>query len=85
MLPILTEERRKEYVKLARHKAEDARVSIRNIRRHTKDHLERMIKDGDAGEDEIRRAEKALEDLTAKHVALVEDLLKHKEAELLEI
>jgi ribosome recycling factor len=60
-------------------------VAIRNIRRHAKDHLEKMMKDGDAGEDDIRRAEKALEDLTAKHVALVDDLLKHKEAELLEI
>ncbi len=85
VLPVLTEERRKEYVKLARHKAEESRVSIRNIRRHTKDHLERMNKDGDAGEDDIRRAEKSLEDLTAKHIAMVEDLLKHKEAELLEI
>lgn len=85
VLPILTEERRKEYIKLARHKAEESRVSIRNIRRHAKDHLERMNKDGDAGEDDIRRAEKALEDLTARHIALVEDLLKHKEAELLEI
>ncbi len=85
VLPILTEERRKEYIKLARHKAEDSRVSIRNIRRHTKDHLEKMIKDGDAGEDDVRRAEKSLEDLTAKHISLVEDLLKHKEAELLEI
>ena len=85
VLPILTEERRKEYIKVARHKAEESRVSIRNIRRHAKDHLEKMNKDGDAGEDDIRRAEKALEDLTAKHIGLVDDLLKHKEAELLEI
>jgi ribosome recycling factor len=85
VLPVLTEERRKEYIKMAKHKAEDSRVSIRNIRRHTKDHLEKLIKDGDAGEDEVRRAEKSLEDLTAKHVALVEEILKHKEAELLEI
>ena len=85
VLPVLTEERRKEYIKLARHKAEDSRVSIRNIRRHAKDHLVKMNKDGDAGEDDIRRAEKALEDLTAKHIGLVDDLLKHKEAELLEI
>ena len=84
VLPVLTEERRKEYIKMARHKAEDSRVSIRNVRRHTKDHLEKMIKDGDAGEDEVRRAEKALEDLTAKHVAMVDEILKHKEAELLE-
>jgi ribosome recycling factor len=85
VLPVLTEERRKEYIKMARHKAEESRVSIRNIRRHTKDHLEKLIKDGDAGEDEVRRAEKSLEDLTAKHIALVEEILKHKESELLEI
>lgn len=85
VLPALTEERRKEYIKMAKHKAEDSRVSIRNIRRHTKDQLEKLAKDGDAGEDEVRRAEKTLEDLTAKHVALIEDVLKHKEAELLEI
>jgi ribosome recycling factor len=85
VLPVLTEERRKEYIKLARHKAEDSRVSIRNIRRHAKDQLEKLIKDGDAGEDEVRRAEKGLEDLTGKHIAMVDDLLKHKESELLEI
>jgi ribosome recycling factor len=85
VLPVLTEERRKEYIKMAKHKAEEARVSIRNIRRHTKDHLERLIKDGDAGEDDVRRAEKSLEDLTARHIAMIEDLLKHKESELLEI
>lgn len=85
VLPVLTEQRRKEYIKVARHKAEEARVSIRNVRRHTKDALEKMIKDGDAGEDEVRRAEKSLEDLTAKHISLVDELLRHKEAELLEI
>jgi ribosome recycling factor len=85
VLPVLTEERRKEYIKLAKHKAEDSRVAIRNIRRHTKDALDRMQKDGDAGEDEVRRGEKSLDDLTAKHVGMVDDLLKHKEAELLEI
>ena len=85
VLPMLTEERRKEDIKMARHKAEEARVSIRNIRRHSKDHLEKLSKDGDAGEDDVRRAEKALEDLTAKHVAMIDEILKHKEAELLEI
>ena len=85
VLPVLTEERRKEYIKMARHKAEDSRVSIRNIRRHAKEQLEKLVKDGDAGEDEGRRAEKALEDLTAKHIGMVDDVLKHKEAELLEI
>jgi ribosome recycling factor len=85
VLPVLTEERRREYIKMAKHKAEEARVSIRNIRRHTKDHLDKLAKDGDAGEDDVRRAEKELDGLTAKHTAMVDDLLKHKEAELLEI
>jgi ribosome recycling factor len=84
VLPALTEERRKEYIKMARAKAEDSRVSIRNIRRHTKDQLERLSKDGDAGEDEVRRAEKVLDELTARHIALVDDLLRHKESELIE-
>jgi ribosome recycling factor len=84
-LPQLTEERRKEYIKQARGKAEDSRVSLRNIRRHAKDALDKLQKDGDAGEDDVRRAEKALDDLTAKHVAIIDDVLKHKEAELLEV
>ncbi|HEX3611848.1 MAG TPA: ribosome recycling factor [Sporichthyaceae bacterium] len=85
VLPVLTEERRKEYIKVARNKAEDARVSVRNIRRHAKDNLEKMIKDGDAGEDDVRRAEKHLEEVTHRHVASVDDMVKHKEAELLEV
>jgi ribosome recycling factor len=84
-LPQLTEERRKEYIKVARTKAEDSRISIRNIRRHAKDTLDRLQKDGDAGEDDVRRAEKALDDLTHKHVEHVDEILKHKEAELLEV
>lgn len=85
VLPQLTEERRKEYIKVARHKAEESRVAIRNIRRHSKDALDKMAKDGEAGEDEVHRAEKELDDLTHKHVAQVDELLKHKEAELLEV
>lgn len=83
--PQLTEDRRKEYIKVARHKAEEARVSIRNVRRHAKDTLDKLVKDGDAGEDDVRRAEKHLEDLTHKFVTQIDDLLKHKEAELLEV
>ena len=83
--PQLTEERRKEFIKVARHKAEDARVSIRNIRRHAKEQLEKLGKDGDAGEDDVRRAEKQLDDLTHEQVAHIDELLKHKEAELLEV
>lgn len=85
VLPELTQERRKEYVKLAKHKAEDARVSVRNIRRHAKDTLDKIVKDGDAGEDEVVRAEKELEALTKKHVDLIDALLAHKESELLEV
>ncbi len=83
--PQLTEDRRREYIKVARNKAEDARISMRNIRRHAKDVLDKMIKDGTAGEDDVRRAEKTLDDLTHKYVAQIDDLLKHKEAELLEV
>ncbi|MFW6091786.1 MAG: ribosome recycling factor [Actinomycetota bacterium] len=84
-LPQLTEERRREYIKVARQKAEDARVSIRNVRRHAKDALERMAKDGEAGEDEVFRAEKQLEEVTKAHVDQVDELLSHKESELLEV
>jgi len=85
VLPELTEERRREYIKLAKNKAEEARVSIRNIRRHAKDTLDKMQKDGDEGEDDVRRAEKSLDDMTHKHVEHVDEILKHKEAELLEV
>lgn len=84
-LPQLTEERRREYIKVAKHKAEDARISVRNIRRHAKDALDRMQKEGDAGEDDVRRAEKHLDDVTHKHVEHIDEILKHKEAELLEV
>ncbi len=85
VLPELTQERRKEYIKMAHRKGEDAKVSIRNIRRHAKDSIDRAIKDGDVGEDDGLRTEKDLEALTKRHVDLVDTLLKGKEAELLEI
>jgi ribosome recycling factor len=85
VLPQLTEERRKDYIKLARHKAEDARVSVRNIRRRAKEELDRIARDGEAGEDEVTRAEKELEHVTRRHVEVIDDLLKHKENELLEV
>ncbi|HEY1916519.1 MAG TPA: ribosome recycling factor [Streptosporangiaceae bacterium] len=85
VFPELSEERRKEFVKVARHKAEDSRVSIRNIRRHCKDALDKMTKNGDAGEDDVRRAERELDDLTHKYVTQIDELLKHKETELLEV
>lgn len=85
VLPQMTEERRREMIKVARHKGEDIKVAIRNVRRKAKEELDRIIKDGDAGEDEVRRAEKELEDLTHRYVAHVDELVKHKEAELLEV
>lgn len=85
VLPQLTEERRRDYVKLAKHKAEEARVAVRNIRRHAKEELDRIARDGEAGEDEVARAEKELETLTKRHVELVDQLLVHKENELLEV
>ena len=83
--PQLTEERRKEYVKLAKHRAEEARTSIRNVRRHEKDALERLERDGDISQDELRRAEQRLQGITDKYVAEVDTLLQHKERELLEV
>jgi ribosome recycling factor len=85
VLPELTEERRREYIKSARNKAEDGKVAIRNIRRHAKDTLTKMIKAGDAGEDDVHRAERELDDLTRTYEGQVDELLKHKEADLLEV
>jgi ribosome recycling factor len=85
VFPQLTQERRKELVKVARHKGEDAKVAIRNIRRKAKDELDRIAKDGEAGEDDVTRAEKELESVTARYVGQVDELMKHKEAELLEV
>jgi ribosome recycling factor len=85
VFPELSEERRREYIKVARHKAEEGRVSIRNIRRHAKDSLDKLVKSGDSGEDEVHRAERELDELTHTYVAKVDQLLKHKEAELLEV
>ena len=85
VMPQLTQERRREYVKMANVEAEEAKVSIRNIRRSAKTSLEKLVKDGEVGEDEGSRAEKELESVTKKHVDLIDDLLKHKEAELLDV
>jgi ribosome recycling factor len=85
LLPQMTEERRRDMIKVARHKGEEAKVAIRNVRRRGKEELDRIVKDGEAGEDEGRRAEKELDDLTQRYVANVDDLVKHKETELLEV
>ena len=83
--PQLTEERRKEYIKLAKSKGEDSKVSIRNIRRAVKEALEKLEKDGEISKDDLARAEKELEKHTGDHTAKIDELLKHKEAELLEV
>jgi ribosome recycling factor len=85
VFPELSEERRREFIKVARNKAEDSRVSIRNIRRHAKDAIDKLVKNGEAGEDDGRRAERELDELTHTYTAQVDELLKHKEAELLEV
>ncbi|MGK5738937.1 ribosome recycling factor [Micromonospora sp. URMC 103] len=85
VLPQMTEERRRDMIKVARHKGEEAKVAIRNIRRRGKEELDRIVKDGEAGEDEVRRAEKELDDLTQRFVGTVDELVKHKETELLEV
>jgi ribosome recycling factor len=85
VLPELTEERRREFIKVARSKGEDAKIAIRGVRRKAKELIDKAIKDGEVGEDEGRRGEKELDDTTSKYVAQVDELLKHKEAELLEV
>ncbi|BBZ34310.1 ribosome recycling factor [Mycolicibacterium confluentis] len=84
-VPQLTEERRRELVKQAKGKGEDARVAVRNIRRKAMEELGRIKKDGEAGEDEVGRAEKDLDKSTAQYVSQIDDLVKHKEGELLEV
>ena len=85
VLPELTEERRKDYIKMAKSKAEDGRVSVRNIRRNAKQTLEKLEKDGEVGKDDVTGAEKRLDGITKKHTDEIDDMLKHKEAELLEV
>lgn len=85
VLPELTEERRKEYIKMAKGKAEDGKIAIRNIRRHAKQALDKMEKDGEVGKDDVTGAEKRLDGMTKKHTDAIDEMLKHKEAELLEV
>jgi ribosome recycling factor len=84
-IPQLTEERRRDLVRQAKSKGEDARVSVRNIRRKAMEELHRIRRDGEAGEDEVTRAEKDLDKATAQYVGQVDELVKHKENELLEV
>ncbi|TMJ94436.1 MAG: ribosome recycling factor [Actinobacteria bacterium] len=84
-IPQLTEERRKELVKVVRHLAEEGRVAVRNIRRDVMHDLKELVREGDVGDDEERRAEDRLQKMTDEHVERIGDLLKHKEEEIMEV
>lgn len=81
--PALTEERRRDLIKVVRHMAEEGRVAVRNVRRHVKDAIEALH--GELSDDDIRRGEKELQDLTDRHIHRIDDQLNHKETELLEV
>jgi ribosome recycling factor len=85
VFPQLTEERRRDLVKVARGKGEDAKIAIRSIRRHAKDALDKLAKDGEVGEDDVHRAEAELDKMTHRYTDGVDEAVKAKEAELLEI
>ena len=85
VMPELTKERRQEYVKLIKSKAEDHRVSVRNARRAAKEIIDTMVDDGDIGKDDGHRAEKDLDELTRKYVDQIDEMAKNKEEELLEV
>jgi ribosome recycling factor len=85
IVPQLSEERRRDMVKVARGKGEDARVTVRNVRRKAMEELHRIVKDGEAGEDEVGRAEKELQSTVDRYVHQIDELVKHKETELLEV
>ncbi|MFP5309026.1 MAG: ribosome recycling factor [Actinomycetes bacterium] len=85
VFPELTEERRKELIKVARQYAEDGRIAVRNVRRSARDGMQRLEDDGEVGADEHERFARQLEDVTSKHVARIDEALAHKEAELLEV
>ena len=85
VFPQLTEERRRDLVKVAKHKGEEAKVSIRSIRRHAKDSLDKLAKDGEVGEDDVHRAEGELDKLTGRYTGHVDEAVRAKEAELLEV
>ncbi len=84
-IPQLTEERRKEYVRLARQMAEEGRVAVRNVRRDVMHHLKELVQNGEVGDDEERRAEERVQKLTDEHVKRIDELVKHKEAEIMEV
>jgi ribosome recycling factor len=84
-IPQLTEERRKELVRMVRGLAEENRTAVRNVRRDLMHHLKELVRDGEVGDDEERRAETQAQKLTDDHVKRIDELLKHKEAEIMEV
>ncbi|ALC06208.1 Ribosome-recycling factor [Corynebacterium deserti GIMN1.010] len=84
-IPQLTEERRKDMVKLAKSKGEDGKIAIRNVRRKGMDQLKKLQKDGDAGEDEVQAAEKELDKVTGRYVEQIDEVVSRKEKELMEV
>ena len=82
-MPMLTEERRKDLIKIVRGEAEDGRVSIRNVRRDANDHIKKLLKDKEVSEDDARRGEEQIQKLTDKYIAEVDKLLEHKEEDLM--
>ncbi|HEY4348425.1 MAG TPA: ribosome recycling factor [Gaiellaceae bacterium] len=84
-IPQLTEDRRKEFVKQVKTIAEEGRIAVRNIRRDVMKHLEELVRNGDVGDDEERAAEGRVQKLTDEHVHQIDELLKHKEAEIMEV
>ena len=84
-IPQLTEERRKELVKVVRHLAEEGRIAVRNVRRDVVHHMKELVNKGEVGEDDERRAEDRVQKLTDEHTGKIDDLLKRKEAEITEV
>ena len=84
-MPSLTEERRKELIKVVKHEAENARVAVRNIRRDANEHLKRLLKDKEVGEDDERKAQDEVQKMTDRHIADIDRLLQEKEKELLAV
>jgi len=84
-IPQLTEDRRKELVKVVRNYAEEGRVAVRNVRRDLMHHLKELVQNGDVGDDEERKAEERAQKLTDDHTKAIDEALKHKEAEIMEV
>jgi ribosome recycling factor len=84
-IPMLTEERRKDFVKLVKKFGEDSKIAIRNVRRDANEHLKKEEKDKKMSEDELKHAEDEVQKLTDHHIKLIDEILKHKEKEIMEV